>query len=50
MFWLGEVELLYIGCVQVLLICSICVCKSVSLASVLNALISEDSAGGIGTI
>ena len=27
MFWLAEVELLYIGCVQVLLICSFWVCK-----------------------
>ena len=50
MFWLAEVELLYMGCVWVLLICSFWVCKNVGLAIVSNALISESLAGGIGAI
>ena len=47
-FWLAEVELLHMGCVWVLLICSFWVCKNDSFAIVLNALISEGSAGGKG--
>ena len=50
MFLLAEVELLHIGCVQVLLKCSFCICENVGLEIVSNASISEGSAGGDGTM
>ena len=49
-FVLAEVEVLYMGCVQVLFICTLWVCKNVILATVLNALTSAGSAGDIGTM
>ena len=39
MFWLAEIELLYIGCMQVLLKSSFCFCENVSIAIVVYALI-----------
>ena len=50
MFLLAEAELLYIGCVWVFLKCSFYICENVSLAIVSNALISQGSAGGNGTM
>ena len=41
MFWLAEVELLYMGCMWVLLICLFWVCKNVNLSIVLDALMSK---------
>ena len=50
MLWLTDVELLDMGCVWLLLICSFWVCKDVILVIDLNALISEGSSGSIGTV
>ena len=48
-FWLTNGILLYMGCLWLSLICPSWACNNVNLVIVVNALISNSSAGGNGT-